>query len=296
VISLASLFQIFLNSLFLIGVLSLSTLGITLTYKTASVANFAQGITATVGAFTAAFMLVRGGFNPWVAGLGGILICFVIGGAVDFLVVSRLKSGPVGRVMVTLGLILIITAFLPEIFGTIPYNFPRFFDGNFNFTLFGTNFTMTRNGLFIFITALAVIAIVFLALYKTKWGLMVRATASNSVVASMLGINTKRLTAISWAVSSAVAALAAVLLGSQTTNVNVDMLAVVGTNSLLALVVGGYTSFYGPVVGAVLIPTLLAMLAMISGLWANVLLYIVVLLVILIKPMGLFGEKTMDKI
>lgn len=293
---MASLFQIFLNSLFLIGVLSLSTLGITLTYKTASVANFAQGITATVGAFTAAFMLVRGGFNPWVAGLGGILICFVIGGAVDFLVVSRLKSGPVGRVMVTLGLILIITAFLPEIFGTIPYNFPRFFDGNFNFTLFGTNFTMTRNGLFIFITALAVIAIVFLALYKTKWGLMVRATASNSVVASMLGINTKRLTAISWAVSSAVAALAAVLLGSQTTNVNVDMLAVVGTNSLLALVVGGYTSFYGPVVGAVLIPTLLAMLAMISGLWANVLLYIVVLLVILIKPMGLFGEKTMDKI
>ena len=138
--------------------------------------------------------------------------------------------------------------------------------------------------------------VVFLALYKTKWGLMVRATASNSVIASMMGINTKRLTAISWAVSSACAALAAVMLGSQTTHVHVDMLVVVGTNSLLALVVGGYTSFYGPVIGALLIPTLLAMLAMISGLWANVLLYIVVLLVILIKPVGLFGERTMEKI
>ena len=293
---MASMFQILLNSLFLIGVLSLSTMGITLTFKTAGVANFAQGIVATFGAFTAAWMFMRAGFGPWVSGFGGIAVCFVIGWAVDFLVVSRLKSGPVGRVMVTLGLILIVSALIPMMFGTIPYTYPRYFAGVLEFSLFGSDFTMTQNGLFIFLVAIGVIAIVFLALYQTKWGLSVRATASNSVVASMMGINTKRLTAISWAVSSAIAALAAVLLGSQNTNVHVDMLAVVGTNALLALVIGGITSFYGPIIGAIIIPTLLAMLAMISGLWSNVLMYSVVLLVILIKPEGLFGKKTMSKI
>jgi len=290
------MFQIFLNSLFLIGVLALSTMGITLTFKTAGVANFAQGIVATVGAFTAAFMFMRAGFNPWVAGFGGIAVCFVMGWAVDYLIVSRLKSGPVGRVMVTLGLILIVSALIPMIFGTIPYTYPRYFAGILEFGLFGNDFTVTQNGLFIFLTAMGVIAIVFLALYRTKWGLSVRATASNPIVASMMGINTKRLTAISWAVSSALAALAAVLLGSQNTNVHIAMLDVVGTNALLALVIGGFTSFYGPIIGAIIIPTLLAMLAMISGLWSGVLMYSVVLLIILIKPEGLFGKKTMDKI
>jgi len=293
---MAFIFQVFLNSLFLIGVLCLSTMGITLTYKTAGVANFAQGIVATVGAFTAAFLFMRAGFNPWVAGLGGIVLCAGIGFAVDFFVVSRLKSGPIGRVMVTLGLILIVSALIPIIFGTVPYTYPRYFTGLVEFSLFGHDFTITQNGLFIFVTAVVVIGIVFTALYKTKWGLSVRATASNPIVANMMGINTKRITAISWAVSSALAALAAVLLGSQNTNVQIAMLDVVGTNALLALVIGGFTSFHGPVIGAIIIPTLLAMLAMISGLWANVLMYTVVLLIILIKPDGLFGKKTMEKI
>ena len=293
---IVDLFQNFLNILPQIGVLALTTLGITLTFKTAGVANFAQGIMATVGAFTAAWLLLHAGLNPWLAGLGGVAICFVMGWVVDFLIVSRLRSGPVGRVMVTLGLIFIISALIPVIFGMIPYNYPRYFAGIFEFSLFGTVFTITRNGLFIFGVAAGVISIVFLALYKTKWGLSVRATSSNSVVASMMGINTKRLTALSWAVSSAIAALAAILLGSQQTNVDVGMLDAIGTNALLALVIGGFATFYGSIVGAVLIPTLLAIMAMISGLWSGVLMYSVVLLIILIKPSGLFGKKTMDKI
>ena len=288
--------QIFLSTLPTIGVLSLSTLGITLTFRTAGVANFAQGITATVGAFIAAYLWMRMGFNPWISGIAGIGFCFLLGGAVDFFVVSRMKSGPMARIMVTLGLILIVTAFIPMAFGMIPYQYPRYFPGIFQFTLFGTEFTLPRNGLFIIATAAGVIGIVFLALHKTQWGLCMRATASNSVVASMMGVNTKALTALSWGISSACAALAAVLLGSQQTAVDINMLAVVGTNSLLALVVGGFTSFYGPIVGALIIPTVLAIMASISGLWSNVFMYSFVLLLILVKPHGLFGKKTMDKI
>ncbi|MCL1996430.1 MAG: branched-chain amino acid ABC transporter permease [Defluviitaleaceae bacterium] len=294
---MASMIQILLNNLFLVGVMVLSTLGITLTFKTANVANFAQGILATVGAFVAAFFFMRMGVDPWISLVGGVVVCFIIGYTIDVLIMSFMSSsGAVGRVMVTLGLILIISAFIPIIFGMIPYNFPRFFAGNFTWEMMGSTFIITRNGLFTFVTSMSITAIIFIALYKTKWGLMVRATASNATVAAMLGINTKRMTALSWGISSACASLAAVFLGAQTTNVHADMMAVIATISLLALVMGGFTSFFGPVIGAIIIPTATAMLAMISGLWANVLLYTFVLLTILIKPMGIFGKKTMEKV
>jgi branched-chain amino acid transport system permease protein len=271
-------------------------MGITLCFKTAGVANFAQGITATVGAFLAAWLLMRQGLDPWLSGIAGIAACFLIGWSIDFLIVSRMKSGPVGRIMVTLGLIIIITSIIPMAFGMIPYDYVRYFAGLIEFTLFGENFTIIRNGLFVFLTAAGVVGSIFILLHTTKWGLKVRATASNPVVASMMGINTKRLTALSWGISGACASLAAVLLASQTTIVNIAMLDVVGSNSLLALIVGGYTSFFAPIVGAVIIPVLVAMLAMVNTLWANVMMYSVIMLLILIRPMGLFGKKTMDKI
>jgi len=289
-------FQIVLHNLFNIGVLALSTTGIVLTFKTANTANFAQGIVATVGAFSFAWLLTRAGFNPWIALAGGVIIPFILGWVIDALIVNKMKSGPIGRVMVTLALILIVTEGVPMIFGVIPYTVPRFFPGNLSFVLLGREFSVTQNGLFIFVSSVVVIGLVFLALYKTKWGLIVRATSANETVAGMLGINTKRLTAFSWGLSSAIAALAAIFLGTQHTNININMMAAVATNSMLALVVGGYTSFYGPIIGAIILPVLLSALAMISGLWANSLLYIFILLLILIRPMGLFGKATVDKI
>ena len=293
---MTSVIQILLHSLTDIGILALFTLGITLTFKTAGVANFAQGIVATLGAFIAAYMLTRAGINPWLSALGGIVFCFIFGWAVDFLIISKMKGGPMGRIMVTLGLILIVNAFIPMIFGMIPYNYPRYFPGVLEFTMFGARFTMPRNSLFIIAVATGVIGLTFLALHKTKWGLTMRATASNPVISAMMGINTKRLTALSWAVSSAVASLSAILFASQRTSVDAAMLDTTGTLALLALVVGGITSFYGPIVGAVIIPILLSLMAMIDGLWANVMMYSAVLLIILVRPHGLFGKKTMEKI
>jgi len=276
--------------------LALFTLGITLTFKTAGVANFAQANVATVGAFLAAYLLTRMGVNMWLSMAAGIAFCFILGWAADFFIVNRMKSGPMGRIMVTLGLILVVDAFIPMIFGMIPYTYPRYFPGNFSFSVFGAEFTMANNSLFIVIMATVVITATFLALHKTKWGLKMRATASNPVVSAMMGVNTKRLTALSWGVSSAVAALAAILLGSQHFNVSSAMMGSTGTLALLALVIGGITSFHGPIIGAILIPIILSLVAMISGLWANVMMYSVVLLIILIRPHGLFGKKTMEKI
>lgn len=293
---MANFFQIFLNNLHLVSVLALTTLGLALTYKTANTTNFAQSILSTAGAFTAAYIVTKFPVNGWVATIGGVLACFLVGVFIDAVIIRRASAGASSRVMITLGLIILFSASIPLIFGMIPYEFVRFFSGNFSFGLLGVNFTITKNAVFIFCASVVVIAVVFMALYLTKWGLGVRATASNMSVASMMGINTNRITAVSWGVSSACGALAAIFYSSQTTNVSVDMLATVQSSSLLAFVLGGYTSFYWPVVGAVIIPIATILLSMISGLWANALLYILVLLTILVRPMGLFGKETIKKV
>ena len=293
---MASVIQLLLNNLDQVSILALFTLGITLTFKTAGVANFAQANVATFGAFFASYLLTRMGVNPWLALVAGIAVCFILGWAADFFIVSRMKSGPMGRIMVTLGLILVVDAFIPIIFGMIPYTYPRYFAGLFHFSIFGTAFTIPQNILFIVVVAVVVLTVTFLALYKTKWGLKMRATASNPIISSMMGVNTKRLTAMSWGVSSAVAALSAILLGSQQSNVSAAMMGSIGTMALLALVVGGITSFYGPIIGAILIPIILTLVAMLSSLWATVMMYSIVLLIILVRPHGLFGKKTMEKI
>mgnify|MGYP001056862755 FL=1 len=235
------------------------------------------------------------GCNPWLAMVAGVLLCFVIGVLVDAVVVRNIGGGS-GRTMVTIALIVIFTAGIPLVCGTIPYNFPRFFKEQIEFTLFGMQFNVTQNALFVLLLSIAVIGLIFAALNLTKWGLGVRGTSSNLYVAAMMGVNTNMMTALSWGISSACGALAAILLASQTQVINLTMLGSVQANSLLAFVLGGFSSFYGPVVGAAIIPVVQSLMAFISGIWASALLYIVVMLVILIKPAGLFGKSVQKKV
>lgn len=292
---MANVLQLVLNSLFQVGVLALTTMGMTLTFKTVSVANFAQAITSTVGAFMAAFLLRDAGFNAWTATFGGVAVCFVLGYIIDNVIIRNIAGGS-GRIMITIGLIVLITAAIPLVFGLIPFSFPRYYMGNLNFTFLGMELYVSANALFVFGLSAAVLGIIFLALRFTKWGLGVRSTASNKVVASMMGVNTDLMTALSWGISSACGALAAVLYASQTSLVSITMLGTVLANSLLAFIVGGYNSFYGPSVGAAIIPIALVFLGMISGLWATALLYAIIMVLILIKPTGLFGTKTVKKV
>lgn len=293
--ALHDIIQLVFSNFHLIGVVMLSTMGIMLCLKTANVANFAQYITSTVGAYVAGLLVRDFGCSPWIGMIAGVLICFIIGILLDAVVIRHIGGGN-GRVMVTIALIVIFTAGIPLVFGTIPYNFPRFFQKQIEFTLFGMNFNVTQNGLFVLVLSLVVIAIIVLALNLTKWGLGVRGTSANMYVAAMMGVNTNMMTALSWGISSACGALAAILLASQTQVINISMLGTVNSYSLLACVLGGLTSFYGPVIGAAIIPLVLSLMAFISGIWSSALLYIAVMLVILIKPAGLFGKTIQKKV
>lgn len=292
-----TIIQTILSNAHLAGILVLATTGIMLVFRTSFTTNFAQGMMAMVGVFTAALLITKFEVNVWIAVLAGIAISFFLGLFIDTMIIRKAKNvNVIGKQMITMGLVIIISALIPLVYGTIPFEFSRFLEGNLEFSVGAMNFYITRNGLLILGVAAAIVSVIFVALYFTKWGLGVRATASNETVASMMGINTRVITALSWSIAGGCGSVAAILLASQTGSVESTMMTSVQVNGFLASVLGGFSSFYGPIIGAILIPISKALIAIFNSLWSSVILYSLILLIILIKPIGLFGKKINKKV
>lgn len=295
--TLQTVLQTILSNIHLAGVLVLATTGIMLVFRTSFTTNFAQGMMAIVGVFTAATLITRFEVNKWVAVAIGIAISFLLGLFIDTMIIRKAKNvNVVGKQMITMGLVIIIAALIPLVYGTIPLEFGRFIEGNVDFTLGSMALYITKNGLLTIGVVGLIVSVIFISLYFTKWGLGVRATASNEMVASMMGINTRVITAMSWSIAGGCGAVAAILLASQSGTVDATMMTSVQVNGFLASVLGGFGSFYGPIIGAILIPLSKALIAIFNSLWSGVILYSLILLVVLIKPLGLFGKKVNKKV
>jgi len=116
-----------------------------------------------------------------------------------------------------------------------------------------------------------------------------RATAQNAVAATYVGIDTRRIYAIIWAISAAVAALAGVLLAPMLF-VHVDM-GIVGLNALPAAIIGGIDSFPGAVVGGIIAGEILSLTAMVNPQYSDVMLFAAMALVLIFRPQGLMGQE-----
>ncbi len=295
--TLQTILQTILSNAHLSGILVLATIGIMLVFRTSFTTNFAQGMMAMVGVFVTVTLVSKLGVDRWLAVIAGIFVSFLLGLFIDTMIIRRAKKvNVIGKQMITMGLVIIISALIPIIFGTIPFEFGRFIEGNTNFTILNMDLYITKNGLLILVVATVIVTMIFIGLYFTKWGLGVRATASNEMVAGMMGINTRVITAMSWSIAGACGAVAAILMASQSGTVDISMMVSVQVNGFLASILGGFSSFYGPVVGAIIIPISKALIAVFNSLYSGVILYSLILLVILIKPIGLFGKKIGKKV
>lgn len=290
------------------AVLALATLGIVLIYRTSFTTNFAQG---TIAAFSAYIMFMFSqiflqdlGLSYQLAFVLGLIIAiiaaFIIGFSIDTLIIRRAKKvSSSGKQMITMGMVLVLTA-LTDIFFSpmIERKINRVLPEPFRFNLFGNTIIFNQHNFVTTIVAILVIALIFLLLQKTRWGLSVRATASNELITSMMGVNTRMITAMSWAIAGMLGALAAVFFAptSQGGTLSPHFMTNTQVNAFLALILGGANTFIGPVVAAVLIPIVLGFAGYFNALWQNVILYVVILIVILILPNGIFGKKVVKKV
>jgi branched-chain amino acid transport system permease protein len=182
---------------------------------------------------------------------------------------------------------------------------PRFFTKTMMIPVGERFMVIQQNHLYSIAVATIVISAVFIALKYTKWGLGVRSTASNERVAGMMGVNTKLITALSWGIAGALGSLGAMLHATSQT-VSAGMMVEMQVNGFLASILGGFSTFIGPVVGAIIIPVLSTFTSFISqrlsiggaslSVYYKVFVYVIILIIILIKPIGLFGKKIAKKV
>ena len=165
--------------------------------------------------------------------------------------------------------------------------------------------TITNHSILLILLAALILATLFILLQKTKWGLGVRATAANEIMADAMGVNTHSITAITWGLAGALGAIAAIFyapIAIKENAINIATLMIImQVDAFLALVVGGVSNFYGPVVVAFFIPVTRALIAVaISPLkltaWSNAFLYLLILVIILLFPDGIFGKKRIKKV
>ena len=298
--------QNIINNLLYVCVLSLATTGIVLIFKTSTTTNFAQGMIATAGAFAGARVILYLGAKflelentPLVllGMVGGAISAFVIGVLIDVIIIRNSKlPTPVGKQMITMGLVLIFTGVLPLIF-KLDLSVPRLSYGdNIMFTLFGLDLYITAFALYALVISIGLLIILFSALRFTKWGLGVRATASNEVVASMMGVNTKIITAMSWGIAGLLGGVAAMILAPTYSTIEVSLMISTQVNGFMAAILGSFGSFAGPLVASSIIPTLTGLMTFIVPGWENAVVYAIILVIVLVKPLGLFGKQVAKKV
>lgn len=298
--------DVILGNLVNICVLILATTGIVFIFKTSITTNFAQGMLATFGAFFAAKMIQYFSLNYTsipqylmvaFAMIGGAFVAFILGLMIDVFIIRKAKKvTSIGKQMITMGLVLVLSGGMPLIFGSLPLSIPRFSETPVNFTMFGNSYQLAGQALYALIITVVLLVALFSALRFTKWGLGVRATASNEVVANMMGVNTRVITAMTWAIAGGLGAVAAVLLTPVSGQVLVALMVPTQVNGFMAAILGGFSSFVGPILGSILIPVLAGLLYYFNYSWYNAIVYVVILLIVLVKPLGLFGKRIAKKV
>lgn len=287
-------FQILFSSLETGSVYALAALGIIIIFRTSRTTNFAQGSIGMFNAFVATFGLIKLGLPAWGAALVGMVSAFLSGVLVDLVIIRQAKkTSPVAKQIITFGVIMLFLGVAPMIFGSTPLNFPKFIEtGSVN--IFGAS--ISYNALLNITVGLIIMGVLFYFLQNTKWGLAVRVTSSNEETARLMGVPTSLVTMGAWAIAAALGTLSALMLAPAIT-VNVSMMDNVQTNALIACVLGGFQTFYGPVIGAYIIGLgRNVLIYYVSSTWGEPLLFTLILLFIVLRPNGIIGKKIIKKV
>jgi len=311
------LFSILLNGLQLGAIFALLGIGLTIILGTMNFLNLAHGALYLIGAYSGMLIMrivtLRTGllqdFGFQNLGLGwGFLAALVVVPIVGFVVgvlMERFVAKPfykrphTDQLLVTFGLALIIEELVKQVIGGNTFQsanpetlFGLQVSGSISLPVVGG---FPRWRLIIILIAFIVIALTWLFMEKTDWGLIVKAGTLDSEMVSLLGIRIDRSYALVFGLGAALAALAG-LIGTTFETVRPQ----IGTQralvpAFLVLVVGGAGSVRGAIVGGIVLGTVLAGFQQTFAQWADIAMYALVALVLIFRPQGIFGSVEVDE-
>ncbi|KOA20379.1 high-affinity branched-chain amino acid transport system permease protein LivH [Clostridium homopropionicum DSM 5847] len=272
---------------------ALAALGLVLIFKTSDVINFAQGDMAMFSAFVA-YRIFEKHVPYWGAVIGALVFAAVFGYIIERLFLRpAVKASIINKLIITMGLVMVVQGLAVIFFGTEDYYLRKAIESN-NINVDGV--IIQPNAIFIIVLILAIVFIFNYLVKKTKFGISIRATAEKDMTARMMGIPVSSVYSRSWMIATALGALAGILVAPKT-QVSVTMMADIHMKSFIAAVVGGFSSFIGPVAGGFIMGIADNMVGYYISLdWKTVIVYGFLIVMLLVKPAGLFGEIIRKKV
>lgn len=273
----------------------LIALGFVLIYKGTETVSFAQGELMMVGAFGGLVAMTLLNFPFWLAVLASVAGMALFGVLLERMVIRPILGQPAfSIVMLTIGIGYVIRGLITMIpvIGTETHTLPVPYKDEI----------LNLGGLIVGIEQLVIIGVtavlcglLYLMFKHSKIGIAMQASSQNQIAAYYMGIPVKRINGLVWGLAAAVAAVAGILL-APITFVHVNM-GFIGLKAFPAAVVGGFGSLPGAIVGGLII----GVVESLAGFYApegvkDVAAYVIVLIMLMIKPNGLFGEKLRKKV
>jgi len=272
---------------------SLVAIGYTLIFGVLNLLYFAHGEVFMVGAFVGLFLVTHAGFGIFGALIGAMIACAVLGVVAVFVAIRPVaKDRPLAPLISSIGLTIVLQNVFVYFIGGQQLSFPE----TISPTLYRFGpVTVSSSQIFVLVIAISLMALLWLLIERSKLGRAIRATAENHETAALLGVDVNRVVLITFIIGSGIAGIAGVLDGIKNSNISPFMGLGAAVKGLIVMLLGGL----GNVPGAMAAGLLLGMIEILSAAYIgtterDLFSFLILILILLYKPTGLFGTRTVE--
>jgi branched-chain amino acid transport system permease protein len=288
--------QQLINGISLGSIYALIALGYTMVYGIIKLINFAHGDVFMVGAFVG-FYAIKGwelGFFP--ALLFSMAFCAVFGVLIERIAYKRLRNATrIAALITAIGMSLLIEYGVIYARGAQPEAYPDNVLPSTSFNLFGAQ--ISSQSLFILGVSVGLMIILQFIVHRTKIGKAMRAVSHDMDAARLMGINVDRTISYTFAIGSALAGAAGVIFGVYYTKIEPLMGIIPGLKAFVAAVLGGIGIIPGAMVGGLILGVVESVVSALGfSLWRDAAAFIILILILIFRPSGIFGKNTREKV
>ncbi len=283
-----------INGLNIGSIYALIALGYTMVYGIAKLINFAHGDIIMVGAYIS-LVLLGTGLPWWLVCLLTIIACAVLGVVMEKVAYKPLrKASRISLLITAIGISYLLENLFQLIFTANPKPYPGFI--TLPPIVLGS-ITISSNYYITFIVSVTLMIILNLFVQKTNMGKAMRAVSEDEGAARLMGINVDTTISLTFAIGSALAAIAGILYSNCYSPINPTMGSLPGIKAFIAAVLGGIGSIPGAVLGAFILGMVEAMTkAYISSQFLDSIVFTILILMLILKPAGILGRNVKEKV
>ena len=287
-----------INGISLGSVYAIIALGYTMVYGIAKMLNFAHGDVIMIGAYTVLTLLTGAGMNPFLAVLIGMATCTALGMTIEKIAYKPLRgaSSSLAVLITAIGVSYFLQNIALLVFGADAKSFVNVITVP-ALTLADGELVISGTTIVTIIACIVIMCALTLFVNKTKPGRAMRAVSEDRGAAQLMGINVNATISLTFAIGSGLAAVAGVLMCSAYPSLTPYTGAMPGIKAFVAAVFGGIGSIPGAMVGGILLGVIQNLgTAYISSQVADAIVFAVLIVVLLVKPTGLFGKNIQEKV